>query len=94
MWELGSQERLTYRGAPSGGFLVGEDAFNHQSVETFLSDHRSDPFQIVASFTRTSIDSGLDFFRLAQLCFLPLAIGSDLVGGGGRDLFFSSGDEL
>ena len=39
---------FTYSGAPSGGYLILKDAFEHHSFQGLLGDSRSNPLLVAA----------------------------------------------
>ena len=52
------RKRFTCNGAPSGGYLILKDAFEHHSFQDLLGGHRFDPLLVAADLADT-------------LCLLP-----------------------
>ena len=50
---IGGWERFTYSGAPSCGYLILKDAFEHHFFQGLPGDGRSDPLLVVADLAGT-----------------------------------------
>ena len=77
---IGGREWFTCSGAPSGGCLIVQDAFEHHSFQDLLGGHRFDPFLVAADLIRTLRHLPPWLLWARATAFLPaLRHGSDLI---------------